>query len=144
MGLEAWQKLQPTIDRLAQSDFSRLTPQEQVVWLVWGYPAAVNDGGHASFFYNSYGEAAHETVDALAEIGATQYARILDRAIDLFAGRNVPRDIDRRNDALARLPESADDEMGDLDDEFFALGDDQLMELLSVYWESFGSIEVHQ
>ena len=34
--------------------------------------------------------------------------------------------------------------MGDLDDEFFALGDDQLMELLLVYWESFGSIEVHQ
>ena len=63
---------------------------------MWSYPAAINNGGHASFFYNSYGEHAHETVQALNEVGASEYAAILNRAIDLFPARHIPRGIDER------------------------------------------------
>lgn len=44
-----------------------LHPADRTVYLVASYVAAVNNGGHASFFYNSHGEFAHETVEALLD-----------------------------------------------------------------------------
>lgn len=138
--MEAWKQLQPTIDRIVPLAFERgmaaLSPAERSVLLVWSYPAAVNDGGHASFFYNSYGEHAHETVDALKEIGAAEYGAILSRAIDLFPARRIPRDLDERNDALGALPDESHRTMEALDDQFYVLGDDELMERLLTFWNA--------
>ena len=130
--------LQPVINRIVPIRFERglqaLSPAERNVFLVWCYPAAVNDGGHASFFYNTQGEFAHETVQALEEIGAPEYGKLLDRAIDLFPDRSVPRDIEERNAALSALPDDSDERLEKLDDEFYALGDDELLSRLTVYW----------
>lgn len=137
--MEAWKQLQPTIDRISPLAFERgmaaLSPTERSVLLVWSYPAAVNDGGHASFFYNSYGEHAHETVKALDEVGAPEYAAILSRALDLFPARQIPRGIDERNATLDSLPEEAHQIMETLDDEFYALGDDKLIDRLLKFWK---------
>jgi hypothetical protein len=71
--MEVWQRLQPVIDSLipkvAQHGPNSLTPAERVVYLVWSYTGAVNNGGHASFFYNSYGQFATETVTRMRARG---------------------------------------------------------------------------
>jgi hypothetical protein len=138
--MEAWKQLQPTIDRISPMAFERgmsaLSPAERSVLLVWSYPAAINDGGHASFFYNSYGEHAHETVQALHEVGAPEYAAILNRAIDLFPARQIPRGTEERNASLDSLPEAAHQAMETLDDEFYVLGDDALMDRLLKFWNN--------
>jgi hypothetical protein len=137
--MEAWKQLQPTIDRIVPLAFERgletLSPAERNVLLVWASPAAVNNGGHASFFYNSYGEHAHETVQALSDIGAPEYAAILHRAIDLFPARDIPRGIDERNASLDALPEAAHQVMDALDAEFYELGDDELLDRLLTFWK---------
>jgi hypothetical protein len=138
--VEAWKQLQSTIDRISPLAFERgiaaLSQVERSVLLVWSYPAAINDGGHASFFYNSYGEHAHETVQALNEIGAPEYAAVLNRAIDLFPARYIPRNIDERNASLDSLPDEAHEILETLDDEFYALGDDELFERLLKFWRN--------
>lgn len=137
--MKAWNHLQPIIDRIAPLAFERglqaLSPKERTVLLVWSYPLAVNDGGHASFFYNSYGEHAEDTVKALNAVGSPEYAQILSRAIELFPDRHIPRDLEQRNDALDALPDSAGEAMQALDAEFYALGDDELITRLLKFWE---------
>lgn len=113
-----------------------LSLAERSVVLVWSYSVAINDGGHASFFYNSYAEHAHETVQALNEVGASEYAAILKRAIDLFPGGHIPRSVDERNALLESLPEEADQVMETLDDDFQALGDAELMDRLLKFWNN--------
>jgi hypothetical protein len=137
--MEAWQHLQPVIDRIIPIAFDRsldaLTPAERNVFLIWSYPAAINNGGHDSFFYNCNGEHAHETVQALNDIGSSDFAQILSRAIDLFPSRYIPRDIEERNDAHQALPESASKVMEQLDQEFYVLdGEDVLLSRLLRYW----------
>ena len=135
-----WKQLQPIIDRIVSLKSERgmeaLSTAERAILLVWAYPAAINDGGHPSFFYNSYGEYAHETVQALRDIGAPQYAAILSRAIDLFPARRVPRNIDERNKSFDALPEEAYDVMDSLDNEFYTLGHDELLERAIAFWKN--------
>jgi hypothetical protein len=127
---ESREVLQPVINRIVPVAFERgldaLSQPERNVFLVWGYPVAVNDGGHASFFYNSFGEHAHQTVAALEKVGAPALAALLRQAIDLFPGGQIPRDIDERNDALDALPDEAGEVMERLDEEFFGLGSEKL------------------
>lgn len=138
--MEAWKQLQPTIDRIAPLAFARgidaLSLAERCVLLVWSYGLAINDGGHASFFYNSYGGHALETVEALKEVGAPEYAAILRRAIELFPAGRIPHDIEERNALLESLPDDADQIMERLDNEFYALGDDELMDRLLKFWNN--------
>ena len=142
--MEAWQHLQPVVDRVIPIAFDRgldaLTPAERNVFLVWSYPAAINDGGHDSFFYNCHGDNAHETVQALHDIGSDDFAQLLSRAIDLFPDRYIPRDIEERNDAYQGLPESATEVIEQLDQEFFALDSgDELLSRLLKYWNGHGA-----
>ncbi|MEO7247778.1 MAG: DMP19 family protein [Novosphingobium sp.] len=138
--MEAWEKLQPIIDRInpieINDGMAALTAKEQDVLLVWCYDGAVNNGGHVSFFYNSSGRDAGQTVEALNRIGAQPHAAMLDKAIDLFPDRIVPRDIDERNDALSQMPEAHNGILSALDDEFFGVDYNLLMDKLLAYWES--------
>jgi hypothetical protein len=138
--MEAWEQLQPTIDRLSpvasERGISALSPAERNVLLAWSYPAAVNDGGHASFFYNAYGEHAHETVQALNAVGAPEFAALLSRAIDLFPGRHVPSDSDERNASFDALPDDAHEVLEALDQQFYELGDDELFNRLLHFWSN--------
>ena len=138
--MEAWRDLQPVINELISrvegDGIASLSPSEQVVYLVWSYPGAVNNGGHSSFFYNSYGQFAAETVAALQKLGAPAYARLLSRAIEQFPRGNVPRDIDERNTVFGALPSRAHDVMEQCDSQFYALGDELLLAKLLSFWRA--------
>ncbi|MBL0924157.1 MAG: DMP19 family protein [Sphingomonadaceae bacterium] len=136
--LESWEHLQPTINRIVplaiDSGLSALSSAEQNTFLVWSYSGAICNGGHASFFFNSYGEYANETVTALTAVGLPEFASLLSRAINLFPNSFVPIEIDERNTAFQNLPEAAHDNMDALDDDFFKFGDGYLMDSLVAYW----------
>lgn len=138
--MEASQYLQSVIDvaipRLARQGLGALCRAEQVVYLAWSYAGAVNNGGHASFFYNSYGEVAEETESALLELGLHDYAQILTRSIDQFPGRVVPRDSEMRNAAFDALPPHGHEAMEECDRRFLALGDERLFQQLLAYWRA--------
>ena len=122
------------IHRVGNDGLESLTNVERNAFLVWCYPAAVNDGGHASFFYNTYGDFAHETVTALRETGLVEFSHILALAISQFPDARVPRELDDRNAAFDSLSHEAHDAMGECDKAFFELGDVAIMDRLWDYW----------
>ena len=135
--MESWQYLQPVVEvlipRVARQDLASLSESERIVYLVWCYLGAIDNGGHSSFFYNSCGQFAAETASALHKLGAAEYAQILGEAVGQFPGRIVPRDIDERNNVFNSLPHHAHAVMEECDNQFYALGDQPLMEQLLAY-----------
>jgi hypothetical protein len=138
--MEASQYLQPVvsefISRVTRHGLSALSPTEQVVYLSWSYCGAVNNGGHASFFYNSYGEFASETVAALREAGLLEYGQVLSKVVAQFPGSAVPHEIEKRNKVLNALPGSAHRIMEQSDSQFYALGDELFFNRLFSYWRA--------
>ena len=128
--LESW------IQRALDDGLETPSLFERIVYLVWCYPAAINDDGHASFFYNSYGEFALETVQALRTLDSPDYAAILERTIAQFSEGRIPRDIEERNGVFDRISDVRHEAMEDCDRAFFELGDDELLRRLFVYWSA--------
>ena len=139
--MEPWEHLQPIIDRLIPLALDRgldaITPAERDLFLAWTYPGEVDNGGHASFFYNHAGEFAHETVQALHNVGAPEFAAILSKAIDLFPERHVPRDIEECNEVFNTFSDEAGEMLEQLDQEFYALDKGaELMARLLRFWNA--------
>jgi uncharacterized membrane protein YhaH (DUF805 family) len=63
----------------------------------------VNNGGFWQFFMNSSGDYAHETVHSLQEIEAIETADIVQQAIDLFPGSNVPKEWSERQKLVEKI-----------------------------------------
>lgn len=83
-----WKRLQRVLDRILDKIFEDgkpLSKRELTVYLAYYFDAEVHNGGFDQFYFNSQGNHAAETVDALREIGAVKSARLLVRANRLFA-----------------------------------------------------------
>jgi hypothetical protein len=115
-------QLQAEIDRLAPKAFDQglaaLKPAEQRLLLVWGYVGAVDNGGHASVLYNSYGDDWAETIAALDAIGARGHADNLRQLGAVFEGGTVPRGHALRNQVLLDLSRAAEQCIADCDATF--------------------------
>src|SRR6478672_7957320 len=75
---------------------SRLNSIERVVVLVSRANFEIELGGLDAFYYNSAGDEAVPTVDALEAVGATHAASTLREANDLFPGGSPPRNREKR------------------------------------------------
>jgi hypothetical protein len=141
--MQAWQVLQPEIDRIAPIGFEQglgaLTAAEQRLLLVWGYIGAIDNGGHASFIYNSYGDHWRETIDALDAIGAKVHADNLRTLGSAFAAGTVPREHDAREKALAAMSAADQRCLDGCDERFHREGSDRLMDLLLADWRQHGA-----
>ena len=74
-------------------------------------------------------------VQALIEIGSTDFAQLLKAANDTYPNGSVPQDQDERYKILLAMPDSVDAVFSEIDDEFFALNEgDVLMKRLVSYW----------
>ena len=82
--------------------------------------AEVNNGGFHQYYFNSAGDLAPDTPEALEAIGAHHTARIVRAANSVFPS-GPPRDRDARQDILEALPEDVFEEF---DDEFLVYEDD--------------------
>ena len=79
----------------------------------------IANGGLWQFYYNSGGNNAAETVDALRVIGTDRAADGLKAANALFPGGSPPRDREQRFRSLQRLSESPGNPLDQLTCEFY-------------------------
>ena len=75
-----------------------LSPEAQVFYLCNTLDEKVNNDGLIGFIFESYGQWAPETAEALETVGAPQTADILRRAIALLPDGVCPRDYAQRED----------------------------------------------
>lgn len=105
-------------------DFSKLTDHQKLFYLNQNLEREINNGGFKQYFCNSSGDNAHETVLSLKAIGADKTAEILQKAIDQFPNKTVPKDRDERNEIVEEIEEAADEVWNDLDQMFYEYEDD--------------------
>jgi len=91
----------------------------------------INNGGFDQYFFNSTGNRAHETIDALLAIKATHTADILRSAVAKFPNGTVPADRMKRQTLLEEV--SPDSEAFEVEDEKFLQYKDDLSSLLAAY-----------
>ena len=84
----------------------------------------VNNGGFSQYFTNSSGEYAHQTVETLKLIGANNFAKILQKAIDKFPSKTVPQDSGERQEIVEQIEENNDEVWEKLDDKFYEYPED--------------------
>jgi hypothetical protein len=75
---------------------ARMTPVQMALWAIANADGQICNGGFSQFFYNSYGELAHEALDGFELLGLTEFADILREAYAVFPGQRIPRDRDER------------------------------------------------
>ena len=105
-------------------DLSKLTDQQKLFYLNQNLEREINNGGFNQYFCNSSGNNAHETVQSLKAIGADKTADILQKAIDQFPDKKVPKDRDERTKIVEEIEETADEVWSDLDQKFYKYEDD--------------------
>lgn len=94
----------------------------------------INNGGFDQFFFNSTGNRAHDTIDALIAINATHTADILRSAVAKFPNGMVPTDREERQTLLEEV--SPDSEAFEVEDKNFLEYKDDLSSLLAAYLTS--------
>ena len=91
-------------DRWGQLGFDNLLPEEKDYIMIWWLVAEVFNGTFAQYFGNETGDHALWALDGLKKCGATEGARLLQEAMDLFepyGGYTADQDV--RNDRIDQL-----------------------------------------
>jgi len=97
---------------------------DDVERLVAKLEAEVNNGGFDQFFFNSAGDDAAQTIEALEAIGAHATAAIVRRACSKFPGGMPPVDRNARQELLQDDVSPDSDAFEAQDDAFLAYEDD--------------------
>jgi hypothetical protein len=105
-------------------DFSKLKDHQKLFYLNQNLEREINNGGFNQYFCNSSGENAHETILSLKAIGANKTANILQKAIDQFPNKTLPKDRDKRTEIVEQIEETADEVWDNLDQKFYECEDD--------------------
>ena len=106
--------------RDSQAALAALSPGQRALIVLLYVDATINNGGFAGLFYNPTGESWHEALEATEQIEAREHAVLLRRVGALCPGGEMPKDHDERNAILESLPDDALEELGALDEEWFA------------------------
>ncbi len=110
-------------DRWGQLGFEKLLSEEQDYIMIWWLVAEVSNGTFAQYFSNETGDHAPQALDGLKKCGATEGARLLQKAMDLFLPfGGYTTDWSLRNHRLdeleSRLHGQAEDAIRDLSNAF--------------------------
>jgi len=106
------------------SDINELSNPQKIFHYVQELEREVNNGGFNQYFWNSSGDYAMDTVEALKAIGANKTATIVQKAIDRFPNANVPVNKDEREELVEKIEETANPVWNELDQKFFLYEDD--------------------
>jgi hypothetical protein len=113
------------IDDLLTSVFydtpDKLTECEKNIVYIEELEREVNNGGFNQYFFNSSGDFAIETINALKVIGSKIFLEILQEAVNKFPGRIVPKDRYKRQELLEGINIDLWEE---LDNRFYKYGED--------------------
>ena len=105
-------------------NYGKLTEPQKLFYLNQNLEREINNGGFNQYFCNSSGENAHETVLSLKAIGADKTADILQKAIDQFPDKKVPKDRDERIEIVENIEDKATQVWTELDQRFYVYEDD--------------------
>jgi hypothetical protein len=115
---------QRVFDRLASVGYQKLTKHERVLLCVWSLQGEVDNGGFDQFYFNSSGDYASDTPQALKAIGAVRTAVIVREANALLGPTGPSADRNTRIGQLDSLPESAQKAFSVLENRFYKKEDD--------------------
>jgi hypothetical protein len=116
-----------------QRDELAMTPAD-ITELADLLDAEVNNGGFDQFFFNSSGDYALETVEALNQIGAIRTAKLVQLACDRFPNALPPRDIATRRALMLEAVSPDADAFEDLDQRFYECNE-PILDFIDAYKE---------
>jgi len=101
-----------------------ITEPQKNFFFIQNLEREVNMGGFRQYFGNSSGDFSHETIESLKVIGAEKTAAKLQKAIDQFPNKTVPKDRIKRQHIIENIEEKTKEIWDDLDQKFFVYEDD--------------------
>jgi hypothetical protein len=110
----------------------KLTLCEKNIVYIEELEREVNNGGFSQYFFNSSGDFAKETLNALNTIGSKIFLEILESAVNNFPDGIVPIDRDERQEILAELEEKDEELWEEMDNKFYKYEED-IYELMIEY-----------
>ena len=110
----------------------KLNSSQRVLLIVQNLEREINNGGFHQFYWNSSGDYANETVDALNKIGAEKTAGIVNKANSEFPKGIVPSDRQKRWSKMKLISENSKTNWDKCNDEFYKY-QDNLTELLIAF-----------
>lgn len=132
-------------DRIAlgRQKFSQQSTHQKVFSAIWAVESEVNNGGFSQYFRNSSCETAGFVADALDLIEAPSTAEICRRAVMIAFPNGLPSSPDEIGAAAADFTSEIEDNLTDLDQEFFAYPHnltDLLYTYVSEHPDDFGPV----
>ena len=97
--------IEPWVDKYNTQGASALSDNEVIGVGVWLLETEVNNGGFDQYYFNSSGNLAVVTVDALKRIGAIETAALLEAANAGVPSLPLPEDRDERSEILDQVSE---------------------------------------
>ncbi len=129
--------------QFGKQDFATQSAPQQVFSSVWAVEAEVNNGGFSQYFLNDSCETAVFVAKGLDTIGAPRTADICRRAIATAFPAGLPPTPKAISTAAADFPDEVLEQLGALDNEFFAYPHnltDLLFAYVSKHLEEFGEL----
>jgi len=111
-------------EKYESNGFNVLNEKEQAIYTIWWLEAEVNNGGFHQYFWNSAGDHADAALKSLKNIGALKTASLLERAIEIAFGGDLPASRESRQNQLVIDEDVKMDSLGDLDLVFYEYPED--------------------
>jgi hypothetical protein len=102
----------------------KLTLSEKNIVYIEELEREINNGGFDQYFYNSSGDYAMETINALEIIESKIFLNLLKMAVNKFPNGIVPKDRNERQKILLEITEDNEELWNDLDEEFYKYEED--------------------
>jgi hypothetical protein len=112
------------LKKLWDQGFDALDHLDQLLVIIWGLEADVNNGGFDQYYFNSYGDQAKYTPSVLRLIGANRIAELVELANAAFGSEGPPEDRGARQAHLEEIREVAASVWEPLEQEFWLYPDD--------------------
>ncbi|MAD43934.1 MAG: hypothetical protein CMI02_01845 [Oceanospirillaceae bacterium] len=115
----------------ADDGYDALSDAEKTVFCIDGLLREMENGGFVQFIHHEVGALAEDTLEALERIKAKNTHELLDRLINFFDERKVPADEDERIELFDQIESEYADEIAELDDRFYDVGENLVEMTLS-------------
>lgn len=104
--------------KLNSSGYDSLNPAQRSLVCAWAVCGEIDNGGIWQFFFNTSGDWAVDTPEALRAVSAPELASVVEAAIAEFSDDGPSRDLDTRRAQIKGLPKVSTDVWDDLDRKF--------------------------
>jgi hypothetical protein len=101
-------------------DLSRYAPAERILLCVYWLYEEVGNGGFHQYFFNSAGDNALETLQALQTIGATAGVELFKKVLAMFPKEKPPTERTKRHPRLKEIWDERVATLLPLDEEYYA------------------------